>query len=219
MIQGLPCLDCTIELQAIAVSNSGLLAELAVRIERGREAIADARQRNKRFISANDLDPFLRYYFTPSPGQPNPLQRLFDDFPLGLIGNAVSAIGIPFVGNLLMGNPERDRNRIEIEALEVQIDELERNAKEAQNELKQAIARQVSKIDSQVILFQSQRELMKNDAIALEIAAIEYRNGIDNGFPQKRQAYQRQQTEVLQKWGELGEAIAELKILIGLDIY
>lgn len=214
-IEGLPCLTCTGELQEMAIANNLLLSELALRIEQTRDAIADARQRNKRFISADNLDPFLRYYFTPSPGQENPLQRLIDDFPLNLVGNAISAIGIPFIGNLLFGDRDRDRNRIEIEALEVQVNQLERSAKEAENQLMQAVARKVIEIDNAINLFQVQRERLKSDRVALQVAEIEYRNGISNNYPQKKQAFQQQQTNLLTRWNELKLKVNELRFLVG----
>ncbi len=218
MIEGLPCLNigCTPELQEMAIANNLLLPELAIRIERGREAIADARARNKRFISASALDPFLRYYFTPSPGQENPLQKLIDDFPLNLLGNAFSSIVVPFLGNLLFGSRDRDRNRIEVEALELRVNELERNALEAENKLRQAVARQIVEIDNAINQFQVQRELMRSDRTALLIAEIEYRNGISNSYPQKKQAFQRQQSSLLMQWNELKLKVNELKFLISI---
>lgn len=245
MLGELPCgnasRECLEELQALAVADSRLLAEIDARIEEANVRIDDAKSRNKKAIAFDVLSPALQYYL--SVGQERgrvprrdeetgqeidplqiltPLEKIASIFgrPTQTLNTLLDLIGIPIIQTLFGGNDDAQRRSIDISELSIRVGELQRGRSELAQKIRESVVQKALDLDSAKKEFQGIQELLLQEADLIKLLEITYRFGgtSTETMVGKWQELLRQKISAFRAWGNLQRKLSDLKLLVNQEI-
>ena len=181
----LPCIeleeDCINELQQLATVHNTAINEVNQQLEQVKEQIEVARRNNRRAIVWEQLSPFIRFYLEDRDINlpTNRLERSLGNvpFPLRLLNNALSLIGVPFLQNIFGGSSASQQRAIALNDLETKVIQLERDNEVLQQTIKDKITLELINLNQGIKEWELSEQIAEREQMRMEIVSITYQFG------------------------------------------